>query len=545
MINFITPQPWTDIESPIGKGLSFFQSENINQNFLAGKTDEMLLDEAYGPGFPEKLVPKIDITTEVASSGQLVNNKWEERIFDVGKQFIGWGAFIASIVKNDGQINITKVYSSFLQIAETLKAFDWNQSDAQLELAIKNQNTALASIWGGTFGKGVAGLVGVSVAAGAGLSMPRIGGGALARRVMDVVREEATEEFIGDFKAALNFTAQKAIASTSIKAYMKIRFALKSLPASVLGKFFDPDQVDFIKNEWGSGKGGQITFNDFMDDQIEKISSPSLQSFAEEFVDELWDGLVDYGYIIAQELDSAYEQARLERFQRDGDPSTIVLIPNTDAPEDTITYIDTPRGEIMERVQDDLRQYNRWQGHNVGMIVAGDYQESVATRPMLRKLVIEFSERPAPPWVMPNNKVPRRSFVAIPDIKVGTTWNQIKKAAKGYMWGRFRATVHLANRRQIVVYGETREIALMKAEELADLSASEKLRTHCSEEVDVPTKQKKEPRMMYPKVARLMHRTNSMDGNGNIIINGQYYDTEILSFLLWTEDEPPNTPQIT
>lgn len=516
-------------------------SEIITQSHLTGQTGANLIPE--GPQ-PEKIERKIDDSKIVEETGKKVDETWEERIFDYGRQFVGWGVFIKNLINSDGTINITETYSTFLNVADTMKSFDWNATDKQLEATLKAQDVALASAWGGALGVGASSLVGVSIGRGVGMSVPRIGSAQFSQQIYNAVKEEALDNFQGDWTAALNVTKQQAVSSTAVKGYMMLRTALKTLPNELLSKYFSESQVKFIKEEWGQGIGGQITFNSFMDETIEKIESPALEAFAEEFVDEFWDNIVDLGYVICRELDDGYRAVELERLGNGGDRTTVRLNPNEEAIEENWDYIDMPRQELIQAIQDDLREYQRMQGRNVGQIVSSSFQESVRTRPMLRQMVIRFCSKEKPPWVHDDGKAPKYPEIRIPDYKPGLTWNQIKKAAKAFTWGPFRAQAILTNRRQLAVYGQSQAEAVAKLKDIQELSTVEILRLSCSEELETPTKQKKEPILVYPYSCKLLFRQNSLDNNGNIVIDNKYYDTDFEEFLLWPDDEPQNMPTI-
>lgn len=504
-------------------------SRVVRRNVIGGVTGSDLLNNVPAANAP--IARRINnlgaITTE--GSGNLIQN-----IFNAGGKFVGWiGGLFKGLT-----ISITTVFGWCVSTVEQLKAFDWNSTDKEIGEMIKANNLQLASLWGGLVGKGIGWLAGIAVGYGVGLVVPVIGGALFARYLALEVAKEGWEETKFALLNVLQQTFALGAKSLALTFYASTRNWVKKLPKEVLDAIFGAAGGDYIKNTWGEENAPTLSFNNFVEEQLDKIENPYLKNFTEELLEESWESFIEAGYVIAIELDRAYSQHRLGQQLNENSARTVIVYPNGELEDEVLNLQGVPQQEAIVTTQVFLNQQRLLQNRSVGEIVADRYQDIVLGRPQLRRLTIEFSQRDQPPWRLPNGKHARRINYTIPDAKVGLSWDDIYAAAKKYQWGKYRATAMLNNRRQMAVYGASPTEAKDKLEQLLTLSTAEIITLNISEEVTKPQQTKKEPTLVYPKAAYLLNRKSSLDGLGYTDISGKTYDQEIIRIPLWQGFKP-------
>jgi hypothetical protein len=426
---------------------------------------------------------------------------------------------------------------------EALWNFDWNASDAELKAAIENYNIQIASIWGGVFGQFAIGYLGSIVfGAGVGFLCPVIGGPMLAKAIVGEVSRELLPDLIANLAQAITATLNLAAAQIAIMSYMGWRLLIKQLPEESLKLLVGEKNGDWIKNVWGSPTAPTLSFASMQEERIEKMDGKALKAFVEEALEEGYETFIEGGSIVAQKLDEAIFMYESAVQQAQGPERSIVIQPDRNSDEEILILEDIPQSRLIETTQLLINQHRLLGNRDLGTVVATSFDEPTIARPLLRKLKIFFSSRPKPPWTDENGKPAKTVEVSIPDLKKGVTWSQIKKAAREYSWGPFRAVARFTNKRNLIVYGENRDIALAKLHDFLDLSTATVQTITVTEESEVPNKKRKIPTKIYPRKATFLYRKNSLDDEGNVVINNQYFSSDYDSFLLWPEDEPPNLP---
>jgi hypothetical protein len=170
-------------------------------------------------------------------------------------------------------------------------------------------------------------------------------------------------------------------------------------------------------------------------------------------------------------------------------------------------------------------------------------EDFVSAKPLRRQLTLVFKGKKEPPW-RNGNKRAKEITVTIPDVVQGLTWQKIKLAAKPYIWGKFRATAHLDNGRQMVVYGSTKSIAEKTLKNLALLSTAKILSLNVTEEVDKKNiAMKKEPVQVYPAHATMLIRRPTT-GEGREFLDGSKMLEDSIRIDLWPNEEPKGIPPL-
>lgn len=480
---------------------------------------------------------KIANLTKLAAKGE--DKNLIQQIWDKAAGFVGFvGALFRGIA-----FSATAIWGWLIQRIEQLKAFDWNASDESLKQMIENQNLALASLWGGVIGQGFGWFAGIAVGYGVAFLCPVIGGASLARLIATETGKEALEELLPSLKNALASTAGAIANAGLISLFMNYRRLLKNAPTGLLEAVYGKDGASFIKNVWGNKGGPDMSFNTQMDEFVESIDNKALQAFLENFFEESWDSFMEAGFIVAREIDEAYAQSRQAQKGALGPERTIEITPDKKAKDEKITLIKMPQQLALPAIQQTLVQHRLLYNRDVGAIVGQPEQEWARARPQLRQLTIVFRSQETPPWRSKDGKPARQATYSIPDVRKGLSWQEIKRAANPFTWGRFRATAQLDNQRQMACYGSNETEAKRKLKELLQLSTAEILTLSTTQEEDRPTKLKKDPIRMYPAYATLLARKNSISG-GRVDISGAVTEEDIVRIPLWPDEEPPGLPPL-
>lgn len=431
-------------------------------------------------------------------------------------RFLG---FVSALIKGV-QITVSGIFNAVVQTVQNLSTFDWNASENELRATMRARNIQLASTWGGAVGSGAGWIAGIGVGYGLTVLCPVIGSASLAKIAAGETSAEALQEIRATTANALRVTASVMGTNLTIASYIRIRRGLGLNPA------------DSAPSWTIAGK---------IEEKIDSIKNPLIRAFVEEFTDEFFDSFIESGYVFAHELDSQLSAARAAKTA--AVERQITLTPDIEAPDEKI-ILTGAEPDLKEAVRSTLVQHRLIANRDVGQIVGQPAEDWYRAHPQRRKLVILFNQRPNPPWRLQKGILSRRVEYSIPEPKVNLKWEQIKRAAKPYNWGRFRVTANLTNGRQMAVYGATPREAEEKLKELIDLSTCEILSVNTSEERLKHPKLKKEATRMYPCYGNLLVRKSSADGRGRTDLDGKSWDVNHTRFALWTEREPSNFKEI-
>lgn len=430
-----------------------------------------------------------------------------------------FGGFLSAALRGIS-ITVSSIFGIFVNATQQLSQFNWNASDRQLKATIQQRNIQLASVWGGALGSGVGWIAGIGVGYGLTILCPVIGSASLARLAAGETTLEALEELRGTTANALRATSGILGTNLLVGGYMKFRKALGIHPA------------DNAPSWTIAGK---------IEEKVESIRDPLIQAFVEEFVDEFFDSFVESGYVFAYELDAqlaaarAAKQPQVER--------QIELTPDKEAPAEKLILVGS-ESDLKTQIRETIVSHRLIANRDVGQIVGQPAEDWYRAQPKRRQLVIEMIAREKPPWQLKDGKWPRRATYTIPDPKINLKWEEIKRAAKPYNWGRFRVTANLASGRQMAVYGASPREAEEKLQDLLALTDAEILTMSTSEERIRNINIKKESTRVYPAHGNLLVRTPSLDSKGRTDLRGRNWKENHVRFALWTKDEPSNFKDI-
>ncbi|MEO0537681.1 MAG: hypothetical protein AAF215_27940 [Cyanobacteria bacterium P01_A01_bin.123] len=434
--------------------------------------------------------------------------------------------------------SVTTLFSWLFVQTQRLSRFNWNATDRELRSVLNSQNVALASIWGSFVGQGIGWLSGITVGYGIGLICPVIGSGVLARSIATRVGTEALEELRFGLQAAVVNTIEVGANKLLINGYIQFRRLLKTAPFGALETLFGEDAAIFIQKEWGNEGGPNLSFSNTIEEQIESIESDALRAFVESAFDEGFDSFIEAGFIIANELDSAYSSAKAAQETSGLGPERKVLL-YPDRRTDERVVVAGKEAVAKQEIQSTISQYRLVGSRDVGQIVGQPLNDWVRAQPQRRKLTVIFRNQERPPWRREGVDL-KESTITIPDADLGLTWTRLKQVLRPYLWGEWRATAQLDNGRQMAVYGASKQEAENTLIRCLTLSTAEISTLNTSQEVLRHPDLKKHTTQVYPAYATLLVRRDSVDRTGRTFINGDNQTEETIRIELWPDEEPPD-----
>jgi hypothetical protein len=463
----------------------------------------------------------------------------------IGDAFNGLGNFLSGALKIFAPAGnfFVSAFSWLIDRTNQLKAFNWNASDKELEALMDSQNLRIATAWGSALGRSLGWIAGIGIGYGVSFLCPVIGGAALARTVATNVGKEAIGEITNSLSGALNQTVGALANNALISGYINYRRLLKSLPDKILGGIYGKSTAEFIKKTWGGDGQPNLSFNSKMEEFVESIQNDKLRAFVDAFLEESWDGFTEAGIIVAYELDSAYAQAKRANEEAKGKRKTVRLTPDNRKKTEQL-LLSAGTADLEEEVLTTLNNYRLIANRDVGQIVGMPADDYLTAKPLRRQLVIVFKTKKEPPWRMPDGTQAKKYEVTIPDADLGLTWAKIKLAAKPYTWGKFRATAHLDNGRQMAVYGASKSEAEKTLRRLVELSTAKILALNVTEEVEKKNPNlRKEAKTVYPAYATLLVRRPTT-GEGRNFTDGSQLEEDRIRLDLWTNEAPKGIPPL-
>ncbi len=438
---------------------------------------------------------------------------------------------------------VTGIFGWLRDRTEQVKSFNWNASDKELELLMESQNVRIASAWGSALGASFGWLAGIGIGYGVSFLCPVIGGAALAKTVAGSVGQEAIGEITRGISGAITQTVGAIANNALISGYINYRKLLKSIPNNVLTSIYGKSTAAFIQKNWGAEGQPVISFNSKMDEFVENIQNNKLRAFTEAFLEESWDSFTEAGMIVAMEIDAAYSQAKRANESTQGKKRTVRLTPDKRRPSEQL-ILSATTNDLEASTLETLNNYRLISNRDVGQIVGMPADDFVSAKPLRRQLQIIFKAKKEPPWRMPNGKQAKKFEVTIPDPIIGLTWSKIKLAAKPYTWGKFRATAHLDNGRQMAVYGSSKSEAEKTLRRMLTLSTAKLLNLNVTEEVEKKNIDlKKDPTVAYPAYANLLIRRTTT-GEGRSFTDGTKASEDRIRIDLWPNEAPQGLPPL-
>lgn len=401
-------------------------------------------------------IRKIDLTDGIESIPQ--ERGIIKFLFNAAKKLIGFfGAAIGFIAWSAQSIFEWGVDRYF-----EIKEFDWNASDQELKKIQQTYTQQLFQIWGQFLGQGFGRIAAVGIGWGVSFAIPVIGGPALAKMVLSSSSTELVEELLFELQFAIRQSAALAARSGLIEAYIGIRSQLKRI---------NPKWA-----KWGAEGGPKWSFAESGDKLTESIKNPNLKASLTGFFDGVEDGFIEQGFLVAQSIDEAIAVQRSAKQNILGAQREITVWPDKESTEKfTITG---PEQFVINSVQEQLIEHKRLESKDIGQIISTQIEMPIALAPQLRKLVIQFYDRPAPPWRIAKKR-PSEANISIPDVRPGLSFTAIKSVLpRSFTRGPIRVSCKMSNGRSMHAFaasekeGETviRALARLSTESINEQS---------------------------------------------------------------------------
>jgi len=426
-----------------------------------------------------------------------------------------WG-FVVNVIYQAGRWLLRNAWDIILAVSYEIAYFDWNQSDEMIRNQIRANNLNMVAQLGELVGVGSVWLGSVAIAGLATLKWP-----VLAGKIMLDLAEAGGDEIRSEVRGLLSAA--------------KVSLARNAVLGSLLGarslRLFGMEPITEPREPW--------ILAEKIEERVDSIDNDYLRVFVENFIEGAVDSLIEVGYVVTYSVEEFYRSAQLAQEQALGEKRGVEIQFDERVPDEKI--IVSGRQELtMQTVESALVNHRLVYGRDVGQIVGmslPDYQRSGIHK---RKLTIVFKSKDAPPWINPPGSDPCKEIsYSIPEVEFNLTWQELKRAARPWNWGRFRATAKMETGRQMAVYGATESEAETKLRELAELSTLDILTMTVSEEKDRHINLRKYSTRMYPAYATLLVRRPTTDDRGVTGRDGQKYSSETIRVDLWPDTEPP------
>jgi hypothetical protein len=223
-----------------------------------------------------------------------------------------------------------------------------------------------------------------------------------------------------------------------------------------------------------------------------------------------------------------------------GSDRTVEITPDRSAPDERI-ILSGSEAVLRPTIVNVLATHQMLGNRDVGVLINGTpVDDTITPGVQERRLVVEFREKTAPPWVMPSGKKARRRQITVFSVKRGLTWEEVKLAAKQYTSGQRLVNAQLTDGHQMQCYGSTENEGLQKIKELLKLSTAELLPNGVRDSgyLDPTARRRELPYLVYPSKAVLVWKKRSSDLEGREDTGGQLWTEQRIEFDLWPETEP-------
>ena len=329
--------------------------------------------------------------------------------------------------------------------------------------------------------------------------------------------------------------------ATFLWLYKDVRRALKD-PNNIFGQGLRAVLGSKTIDNWGTGESWTIA--KAVEKKIESIPSAFWRNFTEQMLEEGSEACIEAGFAVASGIDAWLAQQAMQNVSVLGSDRTVEVTPDRSAPDERI-ILSGPEAVLRPTIVNVLATHQMLGNRDVGVLINGTpVDDTITPGVQERRLVIEFKEKTAPPWVMPDGKRARKRQITVFDVKRGLTWEEVKLAAKQYTSGQRLITARLDNGHQMQCYASTENEGVQKIEELLKLSTAEVLPNGVRDSGYVnPTARRRQlPYLVYPSKAVLVWKRRAADLDGREDIAGQSWEEQRIEFDLWPDSEPADMP---
>jgi hypothetical protein len=291
-------------------------------------------------------------------------------------------------------------------------------------------------------------------------------------------------------------------------------------------------------DNWGTGESWTIA--KAVEKKIESIPNVFWRNLTQEALEEGSQACIEAGFAVAGGIDAWLAQQAMQRNSLLGSDRTVEITPDRSAPDERI-ILSGSEAVLRPTIVNVLATHQMLGNRDVGVLINGTpVDDTITPGVQERRLVVEFREKTAPPWVMPSGKKARRRQITVFSVKRGLTWEEVKLAAKQYTSGQRLVNAQLTDGHQMQCYGSTENEGLQKIKELLKLSTAELLPNGVRDSgyLDPTARRRELPYLVYPSKAVLVWKKRSSDLEGREDTGGQLWTEQRIEFDLWPETEP-------
>lgn len=489
---------------------------------------------------PDGRTRKINLKAFFGSPGE--GNPLSNFIKWVSGGLVGVAKFIGGVFKSvifgartvGGWIQ-TIFSDGFMQ----LLTFDWNQSDAEINLAIKGTNNSIFESWGE--------FVGSALASGAVLGVtaliPNVGP-IVARMCLPEVTEELKDELADSIRVTLQGTLNNKARSLYMNArsFIKNNEFIQKLAAQIGG-----NKLTQILQNWGKG-GEPWTIYGKIESSIEAIPNEGWRAFAEGVFEGAIEGYLRTVAIVSNKVDD-YIQLQNQFEDRSAGPQRSVQIeidPDSDSPPLVVAGAQRQIGPTIHAVAAMGTLL-----HNAAVTnpeTRADWPRSRVAEGRERYLSLEFRNFEKPPFRRPGQKSHEWSY-KIPNPKVGLSFQEIKLAmggTRGYFnFGYWRAIANLPSGKIVTFASSSAEVDERIEKLLTLTSEGDNWKAWSTAEIKFKVNDaiyRTDIVQAFPYLAILRKRRFVATGGHLDIRSGRRYIDEFETMEVWRDSPRYGTP---
>ncbi|MEG3907316.1 hypothetical protein QT979_08595 [Microcoleus sp. w2-18bC1] len=448
---------------------------------------------------------------------------------------VRFGNFLISAISGAISFSFTKLWGWIVGGVQFIYNFNWQMSDTAIDKQIEGLWNSFGGILGGASGRAI-GWISCGVVPAATIFTFNQ---SLGAHLLLEVGEQALDEILDAASEVINASFRMGTQATFLWLYKDVRRALKD-PNNTFGQGLRAVLGSGTVDNWGTGESWTIA--KAVENKIESIPNVFWRNFTEEMSEEGSEACIEAGFAVAGGIDAWLAQQAMQNASVLGVDRTVEITPDRSAPDERIV-LSGPEAVLRPTIVNVLATHQMLGNRDVGVLINGTPTDEYITPGVQERILrIEFREKTAPPWKMPNGKAARHRYITIPDIKRGLTWEEVKLAAKQYTSGQRLVTARLNNGRQMQCYASTENEGIQKIKELLVLSTAEILPNGVRDSgyTDPTPRRRSLPYLAYPSKAVLVWRRRAVDLQGREDIAGNIWEEQRIEFDLWPDREPPN-----
>ena len=463
------------------------------------------------------------------------------------------GTWIIKSVISSVSFTFTAVWGFIVSASVFIFNFNWNITDQQIEQRFEAIKNSLAAQYGGAIGESLGHLLCGIVPGAAVFAFNE----PLGLYLLKEVGEEALDTLASNVQQLIRSTAISLTEAWMYNHFKNVRRLIKltlkdpNSPQSRFVKQLFGTNFNKMIEAWGSEGSEPWSFAIALEDAIDNIENPALRNFTEELLEELFEGCVEMGYVVARSLDTWLLQQRQLKDTVLGDEKVVTIQP--DRTQDETIVLGGKTEFLKPALTNVMSNYGMVQNRDIGQIVGTRLYPSIKKpiRGITARIVFSSNEF--------ENNWSQGEVIAdyiIPNVERSKLdWITIKRACggnNGYRWGNWKATLNTAEGNQIAVYGGSESDAAQRAEAFLELSDDHLYTLNVTKETDKGERAFKSadnsifkrPTQIYPIWVTIINYVKVFEQNaGRRKRTGRFRERQF-RLPLWTDTKPPEWDEI-